>query len=98
MKEKKGNFRKIVVGNDISYLFRKTQHQKYSNPIFQESIKIGRERIRFAVNIFLALFLIFSVRNTFLSIFPGDVIGYTPIKVEIHQIRKPKPASDFRKA
>ena len=91
MKEKKGNFRKIVVGNDISYLFRKTQQQKYSNPIFQESIKIGRERIRFAVNIFLALFLIFSVRNTFLSIFPGDVIGYTPIKVEIHQIRKPKP-------
>lgn len=91
MKEKKGNFRKIVVGNDISYLFRKKHQQKYNNPIFQESIKIGRERIRFAVNIFLALFLIFSVRNTFLSIFPGDVIGYTPIKVEIHQIRKPKP-------
>ncbi|SVA00945.1 uncharacterized protein METZ01_LOCUS53799, partial [marine metagenome] len=90
MKEKKGNFRKIVVGNDISYLFRKKHQQKYNNPIFQESIKIGRERIRFAVNIFLALFLIFSVRNTFLSIFPGDVIGYTPIKVEIHQIRKPK--------
>ena len=43
MNEKKGNFQKIIVGNDISYLFRKTHHQKYNNPIFQESIKIGRE-------------------------------------------------------
>ncbi|MEE3164926.1 MAG: penicillin-binding protein 2 [Pseudomonadota bacterium] len=91
MNEKRGNFRRIVVGNDISYLFRRTHQQKYNNPVFQESIKIGRERVRFAINIFLALFLIFSVRNTFLSIFPGDVIGNTPIKVEIHQIRKPRP-------
>ena len=67
-------YNKIIVGDDIQHLLvndQKTNKFSLSN----DPIAIGKERLKIALYFFVFFFVIFSIRNTFLSVFPGDVIS-----------------------
>ncbi|MBP57133.1 MAG: hypothetical protein CML89_05440, partial [Rhodobiaceae bacterium] len=67
-------YNKIIVGDDIQHLLINDQKvNKFS--LSKNPVAIGKERLRIALYFFVFFFVIFSVRNTFLSVFPGDVIS-----------------------
>ena len=73
---KKGNINsRIVVGDDISQLFDNNLNNSSSRKFSSNPINVSRNRLKFALSIFVLFFVIFSIRNTFLSVFPGDVIS-----------------------
>ena len=73
---KKGNINsRIVVGDDISQLFDSNLNHSSSRKFSSNPINVSRNRLKFALSIFVLFFVIFSIRNTFLSVFPGDVIS-----------------------
>ena len=73
---KKNNINsRIVVGDDISQLFDSNLNNSSSRKFSSSPINVSRNRLKFALSIFVLFFVIFSIRNTFLSVFPGDVIS-----------------------
>ncbi len=73
---KKNNINsRIVVGDDISQLFDSNLNNSSSRKFSSNPINVSRNRLKFALSIFVLFFVIFSIRNTFLSVFPGDVIS-----------------------
>jgi len=81
---------RIVVGDDISQLFDKKNIHSPSRKSSNNPINVSRNRLKFALSVFVLFFVIFSIRNTFLSVFPGDVITEPKVSVA-SAINKPLP-------
>ncbi|MEC9382788.1 MAG: penicillin-binding protein 2 [Pseudomonadota bacterium] len=81
---------RIVAGDDISYLYK--QEKSVSNNSLKDKNPnlVGKERLKIALVFFVVFFSIFSVRNTFLSIFPGEVISQPGNSIALSE-SKPLP-------
>ena len=67
---KKNNINsRIVVGDDIYQLFDSNPNNSSSRKFSSNPINVSRNRLKFALSIFVLFFVIFSIRNTFLSVF-----------------------------
>jgi len=81
---------KIVVGDDISYLYKQEKYLSNNSLKDKNPTQIGKERLKIALVFFVVFFSIFSVRNTFLSIFPGEVISQPVNSIALSE-SKPLP-------
>ena len=82
-------YNKIIVGDDIQHLLVNDQKtNKYS--LSKDPITIGKERLKIALYFFVFFFAVFSIRNTFLSVFPGDVISEPKFSLAL-STKKPLP-------
>ena len=82
-------YNKIIVGDDIQHLLVNDQKtNKFS--LSKDPIAIGKERLKIALYFFVFFFVIFSIRNTFLSVFPGDVISEPRFSLAL-STKKPLP-------
>jgi len=81
---------RIVAGDDISYLYKQEKSLNNNSSKDKNPIHVGRERLKVALVFFIVFFSIFSARNTFLSIFPGEVISQPRNSIALSE-SKPLP-------
>ena len=81
---------RIVVGDDIQHLLINKLENKKTAYLKNNPITIARERLKIALYFFIVFFVIFSVRNTFISVFPGDVISEPQHSLAL-SVKKPLP-------
>ena len=81
---------RIVVGDDIQHLLINNLENKKTAYLKNNPITIARERLKIALYFFIVFFVIFSVRNTFISVFPGDVISEPQHSLAL-SVKKPLP-------
>jgi len=81
---------RIVAGDDISYLYKKKNFLITDNLKSKKPTYVGKERLKIALLFFVVFFSIFSIRNTFLSIFPGEVISQPRNSIALSE-SKPLP-------
>ena len=81
---------RIVVGDDIQHLLINNLENKKTAYLENNPITIARERLKIALYFFIVFFVIFSVRNTFISVFPGDVISEPQHSLAL-SVKKPLP-------
>jgi cell division protein FtsI (penicillin-binding protein 3) len=81
---------RIVVGDDIQHLLINNLENKKTSYLENNPITIARERLKIALCFFIVFFFIFSVRNAFLSVFPGDVISEPQHSLAL-SVKKPLP-------
>ena len=81
---------RIVAGDDISYLYKQEKSLNNNSLKDKNPILVGKERLKIALVFFVVFFSIFSIRNTFLSIFPGEVISQPGNSIALSE-SKPLP-------
>ena len=81
---------RIVVGDDIQHLLNGKESKNKRYFLENNHIKTARDRLKIALYYFVVFFIIFSIRNTFLSVFPGEVIS-EPKRSLALSLKKPLP-------
>ena len=81
---------RIVAGDDISYLYKQEKSLNNNSLKDKNPTLVGKERLKIALVFFVVFFSIFSIRNTFLSIFPGEVISQPGNSIALSE-SKPLP-------
>ena len=81
---------RIVVGDDIQHLLNGKENKNKRYFLENNHIKTARDRLKIALYFFVVFFIIFSIRNTFLSVFPGEVIS-EPKRSLALSLKKPLP-------